>query len=36
MEPLIIVVLGLTVGFLVIAVMLPILQTSDLAGSSGD
>ncbi len=36
MEPLIIVVLGLSVGFLVIAVMLPILQSSDLAGQSGD
>jgi len=33
MEPLIIVVLGLTVGTLVIAVMLPILQSSDLAFS---
>jgi type IV pilus assembly protein PilC len=31
MEPIIIVVLGGTVGFLVIAVMLPILQSSDLA-----
>jgi len=31
MEPVIIVVLGGTVGFLVIAVMLPILQSSDLA-----
>lgn len=31
MEPLIIVILGLSVGFLVIAVMLPILQSSDLA-----
>jgi type IV pilus assembly protein PilC len=31
MEPLIIVVLGGTVGFLVISVMLPILQSSDLA-----
>jgi type IV pilus assembly protein PilC len=30
-EPLIIVVLGGTVGFLVVAVMLPILQSSDLA-----
>jgi len=35
MEPLIIVVLGGTVGFMVIAVMLPILQSSDLAFSSG-
>lgn len=34
MEPLIIVVLGGMVGFLVIAVMLPILQSSDLAFSS--
>ncbi len=33
MEPVIIVVLGGTVGFLVIAVMLPILQSSDLASS---
>lgn len=33
MEPIIIVVLGGTVGFLVIAVMLPILQSSDLAFS---
>jgi type IV pilus assembly protein PilC len=32
-EPIIIVVLGGTVGFLVIAVMLPILQSSDLAFS---
>ena len=31
MEPIIIVILGGTVGFLVIAVMLPILQSSDLA-----
>lgn len=31
MEPLIIVVLGGTVGFLVISVMMPILQSSDLA-----
>lgn len=31
MEPLIIVILGGTVGFLVISVMLPILQSSDLA-----
>ncbi|PIZ72443.1 hypothetical protein COY07_03275 [Candidatus Peregrinibacteria bacterium CG_4_10_14_0_2_um_filter_43_11] len=31
MEPLIIVVLGLSVGFLVVSVMLPILQSSDLA-----
>ena len=31
MEPVIIVVLGLAVGFLVISVMLPILQSSDLA-----
>ena len=31
MEPIIIVVLGGTVGFLVISVMLPILQSSDLA-----
>lgn len=31
MEPVIIVILGGTVGFLVIAVMLPILQSSDLA-----
>jgi type IV pilus assembly protein PilC len=35
MEPLIIVVLGGTVGFLVIAVMLPILQSSDLASQGG-
>lgn len=35
MEPLIIVVLGGTVGFLVIAVMLPILQSSDLAFGGG-
>jgi type IV pilus assembly protein PilC len=35
MEPLIMVVLGLTVGFLVVAVMMPILQASDLAGSGG-
>ncbi len=34
MEPIIIVVLGGTVGFLVIAVMLPILQSSDLATAS--
>jgi type IV pilus assembly protein PilC len=33
MEPIIIVVLGGTVGFLVIAVMMPILQSSDLAFS---
>lgn len=33
MEPIIIVVLGGTVGFLVIAVMLPILQSSDLASA---
>jgi len=33
-EPLIIVVLGLAVGFLVISVMLPILQSSDLASSA--
>jgi len=31
MEPIIIVILGLSVGFLVIAVMLPILEASDLA-----
>ena len=31
MEPIIIVILGSTVGFLVISVMLPILQSSDLA-----
>ena len=35
MEPIIIVVLGGTVGFLVIAVMLPILQSSDLAFGGG-
>ncbi len=34
MEPIIIVVLGLSVGFLVIAVMMPILQSSDLASSA--
>ncbi len=34
MEPIIIVVLGLAVGFLVIAVMMPILQSSDLAGNA--
>jgi len=34
MEPIIIVVLGIAVGFLVISVMLPILQSSDLAFSS--
>lgn len=34
MEPIIIVILGLTVGFLVIAVMMPILQSSDLAFST--
>jgi len=33
MEPVIIVILGGSVGFLVIAVMLPILQSSDLASS---
>lgn len=33
MEPIIIVVLGSMVGFLVIAVMLPILQSSDLANA---
>ncbi len=33
LEPLIIVVLGLAVGFLVISVMLPILESSDLAAS---
>lgn len=33
MEPVIIVILGGTVGFLVIAVMLPILQSSDLASA---
>ena len=35
MEPIIIVVLGGTVGFLVIAVMMPILQSSDLAFGGG-
>ncbi len=35
MEPIIIVVLGLAVGFLVIAVMMPILSSSDLAFSAG-
>lgn len=34
MEPIIIVVLGLAVGFLVISVMMPILQSSDLASSA--
>ena len=34
MEPLIIVVLGGAVGFLVISVMLPILQSSDLASNA--
>jgi type IV pilus assembly protein PilC len=36
MEPLIIVILGATVGFLVLAVMMPILESSDLASQSGD
>jgi type IV pilus assembly protein PilC len=35
LEPLIIVVLGAAVGFLVIAVMLPILSASDLASNAG-
>ena len=35
LEPIIILILGLAVGFLVIAVMLPILSASDLASSAG-
>jgi len=35
LEPVIIVVLGVAVGFMVIAVMLPILQSSDLASFNG-
>ena len=35
LEPIIILILGLAVGFLVIAVMLPILSASDLASQAG-
>jgi type IV pilus assembly protein PilC len=34
MEPLILVIIGLTVGGLVAAIMLPIIQLTDIAGSS--
>jgi type II secretory pathway component PulF len=35
LEPIIMLILGLAVAFLVLSVMLPILQSSDLAFSQG-